>query len=167
MQAFYADQFVLPLPTGHRFPMAKYQILRDRLRAELPAVRMGQALRASARGKELSIERQSLKPTIPAVIITSPTGKTQSVTLAGAEPGLSRAQVTVEEFGLYKLSDGELSTLVNVGPENPREFQDVVSTSDLLKPLAQATGGTVRRISAGAGDAITLPRFRPVAELPA
>ena len=125
-----------------------------------------EALRASARGKELSIERQSLKPTIPAVIITSPTGKTQSVTLAGAEPGLSRAQVTVEEFGLYKLSDGELSTLVNVGPENPREFQDVVSTSDLLKPLAQATGGTVRRISAGAGDAITLPRIVAMRDSP-
>ena len=47
MHAFYADQFVLPLPPGHRFPMGKYQILRDRLRAELPEVRMGQALRAS------------------------------------------------------------------------------------------------------------------------
>jgi len=125
-----------------------------------------EALRATARGKELSIERQSLKPAIPAVTITSPTGKTQSVTLAGAEPGLSRAQVTVEEFGLYKLSDGELSTLVNVGPENPREFQDVVSTPDQLKPLAQATGGTVRRISAGAGDAITLPRFVAMRDSP-
>jgi hypothetical protein len=125
-----------------------------------------EALRATARGHELSIERQSLKPAIPAVTITSPTGKTQSVTLAGAEPGLSRAQVTVEEFGLYKLSDGELSTLVNVGPENPSEFQDVVSTSDLLKPLAQATGGTVRRISAGAGDAITLPRFVAMRDSP-
>ena len=47
MQAFYADQFVLPLPAGHRFPMAKYQLLRNRLAAELPEVRMGQALRAS------------------------------------------------------------------------------------------------------------------------
>ena len=47
MHAFYADQFVLPLPPGHRFPMGKYQILRDRLRAELPEVRMGQAVRAS------------------------------------------------------------------------------------------------------------------------
>ena len=31
MKAFYADQFVLPLPPGHRFPMAKYRLLRDRL----------------------------------------------------------------------------------------------------------------------------------------
>ncbi len=124
-----------------------------------------EALRASARGHELSIERQTLKPATPPVTITSPTGKTQMVNLTGAEPGLSRAQITVEEFGLYKLSDGELSTLVNVGPENPREFQDVVSTMDRLKPLAQATGGTVRRIAAG-GETIALPRFVALRESP-
>lgn len=47
MKAFYADQFVLPLPPGHRFPMAKYQMLRNRLRADYPDVQMGQALRAT------------------------------------------------------------------------------------------------------------------------
>ena len=43
MQVFYATQFVLPLPPGHRFPMAKYQMLRDRLAAELPAIQLMQA----------------------------------------------------------------------------------------------------------------------------
>ncbi len=47
VQAFYADHFVLPLPEGHRFPMAKYRLLRDRLAAELPAVRLCQAEPAS------------------------------------------------------------------------------------------------------------------------
>ncbi len=32
MKLFYADHFVLPLPTGHRFPMEKYSRLRERLR---------------------------------------------------------------------------------------------------------------------------------------
>lgn len=40
MQAFYADQFVLPLPAGHRFPMAKYARLRERLQSALPQVSM-------------------------------------------------------------------------------------------------------------------------------
>jgi acetoin utilization deacetylase AcuC-like enzyme len=31
MRAFYSDTFVLPLPEGHRFPMAKYARLRERL----------------------------------------------------------------------------------------------------------------------------------------
>lgn len=47
MRAFYADQFVLPLPPGHRFPMAKYRLLRDRLAAELGEVRLAVALAAS------------------------------------------------------------------------------------------------------------------------
>lgn len=43
MQAYYADHFVLPLPDGHRFPMAKYKLLRDRVVHELPGVQMHQA----------------------------------------------------------------------------------------------------------------------------
>jgi len=31
MQAFYADQFVLPLPPGHSFPMSKYRLLREQV----------------------------------------------------------------------------------------------------------------------------------------
>lgn len=33
MQIFYTDQFVLPLPDGHRFPMRKYALLRARVAA--------------------------------------------------------------------------------------------------------------------------------------
>ena len=47
MQAFYADQFVLPLPNGHRFPMAKYKLLRDRVTQEISGVVMAQAPTAS------------------------------------------------------------------------------------------------------------------------
>ena len=31
MKVFYSDQFVLPLPEGHRFPMKKYSMLRKRV----------------------------------------------------------------------------------------------------------------------------------------
>jgi acetoin utilization deacetylase AcuC-like enzyme len=40
VQAFYADQFVLPLPSGHRFPMGKYRLLRDWLTQHLPSVQL-------------------------------------------------------------------------------------------------------------------------------
>ena len=43
MQAYYSDHFVLPLPEGHRFPMAKYRLLRDRVAAALPGVRLMEA----------------------------------------------------------------------------------------------------------------------------
>ena len=33
MRIFYSDHFVLPLPRGHRFPMSKYALLRERVLA--------------------------------------------------------------------------------------------------------------------------------------
>ena len=48
MQAFYSDHFVLPLPAGHRFPMAKYRMLRDALAEHLPLVVTQQATAALA-----------------------------------------------------------------------------------------------------------------------
>ena len=43
MRAFYADNFVLPLPQGHRFPMAKYAMLRDAVSIAVPHVQFEQA----------------------------------------------------------------------------------------------------------------------------
>lgn len=40
MQAFYSDHFVLPLPQGHRFPMAKYRMLRNCLLEKLPSIQL-------------------------------------------------------------------------------------------------------------------------------
>jgi acetoin utilization deacetylase AcuC-like enzyme len=40
MDVFYTDRFVLPLPPGHRFPMGKYRLLRDRLTAEVADARL-------------------------------------------------------------------------------------------------------------------------------
>jgi len=47
VHAFYADHFVLPLPQGHRFPMAKYARLRERLAQELPQIALHEALPAT------------------------------------------------------------------------------------------------------------------------
>jgi hypothetical protein len=124
-----------------------------------------EALRASARGRDISIERQTLKSDTPPIQVFSPSGKTQDVVMAPFEPGLTRGKVTVDEFGLYKVSDGLVSTLVSVGPENPREFQEVVSTPDKLRPLIEASGGTIRRISGAAAD-LRLPRFVSMRESP-
>ena len=35
MKVFHCDQFTYPLPAGHRFPAAKYSLLRERVAAEL------------------------------------------------------------------------------------------------------------------------------------
>lgn len=48
VNAYYADHFVLPLPEGHRFPMAKYAMLREQLEAAHLGIRFFEAPAASA-----------------------------------------------------------------------------------------------------------------------
>jgi acetoin utilization deacetylase AcuC-like enzyme len=47
MQVFYSDHFVLPLPTGHRFPRGKYRLLRERVALEPDRFSMIEAPAAS------------------------------------------------------------------------------------------------------------------------
>jgi acetoin utilization deacetylase AcuC-like enzyme len=47
MLAFYSDRYVLPLPAGHRFPMAKYGKLRQRVATELPGVELREPVAAT------------------------------------------------------------------------------------------------------------------------
>lgn len=47
MQAFTSDHHTLPLPAGHRFPVAKYALLREAVARSLPQVRLNPAPAAS------------------------------------------------------------------------------------------------------------------------
>ena len=118
-----------------------------------------EALRASAKGREVTVERQSVSDVARDTYLVAPDGKKTKLELTPYAPGLSRAHVTVSRFGLYRAEDGEHVALVNVGQENPLEMRDVVSTAEKLRPIAEATGGTVRRIAAGAGNGIAVPRI--------
>lgn len=121
-----------------------------------------EALRAHAHGRTLSIERQSLRDDIEGVDVEAPSGAKTHVHLQKAEPGLWRADAEVPDIGLYRVSDEALSTLINVGADNPREFRDVISTADVLRPLTEATGGSVRRLDQGHG--VTVPRLVMMSE---
>jgi acetoin utilization deacetylase AcuC-like enzyme len=43
MQVFSNDRFSIALPAGHRFPMPKYRLLRERVQVELPGLRLQEA----------------------------------------------------------------------------------------------------------------------------
>ena len=116
-----------------------------------------EALRVFARGRELQIERQSMADNVADVTITTPSGTTRVVRPQAGDPGIWRAATEANELGLWRATDGKLTTLVNVGPANPREFAQVTSTTDVLGPLAAATGGDARRLDDGSG--LHLPRL--------
>jgi hypothetical protein len=116
-----------------------------------------EALRLIVRGHDLTVQRQTMFDTVGEVTLTTPSGKTRKVTLAPAEPGVWRATIEANELGLWRASDGTLNALANVGPANPREFTEVTSTTEVLAPLANATGGGVVRAENGSG--VHLPRI--------
>lgn len=123
-----------------------------------------EALRASARGREITVERQSLKDATPPVVAVAPSGAREEITLAPKESGLAQAAFEAKESGLYRFESDDLVALANVGPQNPREFREVASTTEALRPLAEATGGSVRRLSVSSDGAAKLPRFVELGE---
>jgi hypothetical protein len=119
-----------------------------------------EALRLSVQGKQLMVRRQTMAESVDEVTLTTPSGATQTLTLKAAEPGLWEGSVDANELGLWRATDGKLTALINVGPANPREFAEVTSTTDVLAPLANATGGDARRLADRGG--ITVPRVLAV-----
>jgi hypothetical protein len=119
-----------------------------------------EALRLQIQGKDLVVLRQTMADSVTPVTVTSPSGATRELTLSASEPGTWRSTIPASELGLWQATDGTLKALINVGPTNPKEFSEVTSTTEMLRPLAQATGGDVRRVVDGSG--IELPRIVPV-----
>ncbi|HEY0291367.1 MAG TPA: hypothetical protein VGC51_03370 [Hansschlegelia sp.] len=117
-----------------------------------------EALRARATGKTVTIERQTLKDEAQPVDVTLPSGEQRRVTLTQTEPGLWRGVLETPELGLHRATDGAFTTLVNVGPPNPRELSEAASTEARMKPVADATGGSVRRVTPETG-ALDVPRI--------
>lgn len=70
MRAYTSDHFVLPLPEGHRFPMPKYRLLRDRVAAELPGIRLEEA--PAATDGELALAHDPVYVTAVAEGLLSP-----------------------------------------------------------------------------------------------
>ena len=116
-----------------------------------------EALRASAKGHDVTVERQSASGEERETDLVAPDGTKTKLTMTPEAPGLSRAHVAVDRYGLYRAEDGQHVALVSVGPDNPLEMQDVVSTPEKLRPIAEATGGTVHRLAA-AGGGVAIPR---------
>ena len=58
MHVYYSDTFTFPLPDGHRFPLVKYRLLRDRI-LQQPAT-CGAELRLAPRATRWQNPRGSL-----------------------------------------------------------------------------------------------------------
>jgi hypothetical protein len=116
-----------------------------------------EALRLNVSGHDLVMRRQTMADAVADVTLTSPSGTTRLLKLEPTEPGVWEKSVKADELGLWRATDGKLNALVNIGPANPREFAEVTSTTDVLAPLTDATGGDSRRLDEGNG--LNVPRI--------
>jgi hypothetical protein len=121
-----------------------------------------EALRATVTGRDIRIERQTMKEAADAVTLTTPSGAERTIALREEKPGLFTADAATRELGLHRLRSGDLVAFVSVGPANPRELNDVFSDTEQLRTIAEATGGSVRRIATDSGSDVTVPRILPV-----
>ncbi|HYQ06147.1 MAG TPA: hypothetical protein VER26_04105 [Xanthobacteraceae bacterium] len=119
-----------------------------------------EALRLIVNGHNLLVRRQTMTDEVADVTLTSPSGATRTLKLDATKPGVWETSVSANELGLWRAADGKLNALINVGPANPREFAEVTSTTQVLAPLANATGGDARRLDDGSG--LDVPRLLAV-----
>ena len=119
-----------------------------------------ESLRLTVSGHQLLVRRQTMAEEAAEVTLTSPSGATRTLKLKPTEPGAWETNVTVNELGLWRATDGKLTALVNLGPANPREFAEVTSTTEALTAITAATGGDSRRLDEGSG--VSVPRILAV-----
>jgi len=122
-----------------------------------------ESLRATASGRTLTVERQTMADEAPAASVRLPSGESREILLEAAGPGIFRADITLDEPGLVEVTQGALTALAHVGAVDAPEFRATVSTTQALTPLASETGGQVRRINSAASD---LPQILPVRAIP-
>ena len=118
-----------------------------------------ETLKATARGQTLSIERRSIKDAVEKVTITAPSGKEETITLDKGDGGLWRKSIAALEQGVYRVSSGELASVVTVGNANARELATVTATDTPLKPLLEETGGGAFWLGRNDKEAESLPRI--------
>jgi hypothetical protein len=107
-----------------------------------------EALRATAVGGRIEVTRRTLATSFPKVTMTAPGtppagGAARTLEFRQIAPGLGQAVIDVDKPGLYRFDDGTLRTVAAVGSPDPLEFSDVRATDAKLRPLAEASNGTV------------------------
>ncbi|MBL0931656.1 MAG: hypothetical protein IBJ15_16255 [Alphaproteobacteria bacterium] len=115
-------------------------------------------LKARVRGNRVEVERRAIDPVSTPVRVQGPDDFSAELRLTDSRGGRQTAVFVAEKPGLYRLTDGERSTLAAVGAVNPTETADVRTTDKLMRAAAEASGGQIAWLQDGAPE---LRRVRP------
>jgi len=98
-------------------------------------------LTATAENGVLAIERRTLEDRSQSVLVEKPDGTKETVRLSKTADGIYRGSLKSAGQGAYRLSSGEVSAISAIGTLNPKEYTKLQPTTEILKPLADGTGG--------------------------
>jgi hypothetical protein len=115
-----------------------------------------EALTATAEGQSMRIMRRTLGNAVAPVIITAPDGSLLEVPLAEGAAGMFEGTYEGPEMGLYRLENGDQTSVIGLGPSAPREFVETIASADAMAPIVASLRGGVARLEEG------LPRLRNV-----
>lgn len=117
-----------------------------------------EALTAIAEGQTMTLTRRTLDLEVGELEITAPDGTITTLPLEETSPGRFTATFEGPEPGLYRLKEGDLESVVALGPAAPREFIETIASGDKLEPAVDATRGGILRLEDG------IPNLRMVGE---
>ena len=120
-----------------------------------------EAMRAEAVGNRITVQRQTMGDDPGPLTLITPAGDVVELTFEPQGDGKFEASYEAPALGLYRVANGDLTALTHVGPVNPREYSDIVSTANVLQPVADTTGGAISRMARD-GSASALPNIIPV-----
>ncbi len=122
-----------------------------------------EALWAEAAGQSLRVIRRTLAVEAAPITITHPDGTSHEITLSEVSPGRFEATYNGPEIGLYRLSDGDLSAVIGLGPAAPREFEETIASAEALTPLIETWRGGALRLEEGLPNIRNIRAGRPAA----
>jgi hypothetical protein len=112
-----------------------------------------ETLSASLKGVDMTVTRRSIFDAPPGdLTITKPDGTDLILPMIERSPGRYDTLFPAPETGLYRLSQGDLTRVIAVGPAAPREFIDTLGTDAVLGEALAATAGGVIRLAQGVPD---------------
>ena len=108
-------------------------------------------------GDNLVITRRSLDDVEDPVTVIAPDASRRNVTLDRVADGLYRATLPLSGQGAYRISNGDISTIAAVGALNPKEYENLLPTEEVLAPLSDATKGLIKSVGL---ESSSLPEIR-------
>lgn len=106
-------------------------------------------LELNSEGDQMVARLRTLSDNPAPLSLESPDGSNLPLSWSETAPGLYEADVPMSGLGLYRATAGPLEAVALNGPANPQEYVDLRSVTDVLSPVAEATGGLVTRVNSG------------------